>query len=483
MPSQAWEKRLCSLIKKYKPSADLASFRNDYREAVFQAAADNKLDKAAPSLLLEARDYLEAWASPSPPEASTAYGQWQKLYQAGKSCLPVAVLETILRRFPAVPDGTVDWGPFLLGCSDGRLIDVLLDRRLVREHDLNGLAQARPAEFHESVALDVALERSLLSNPRPVWDECARGKPRPRGLLSRERVLLHCYSLLPGEEGNERMASFLVSRPQERAMLLDLLLGDHPSAVRLCRYLALGPPSTACNGPGNGADAIQDILLGWVSRCEAEVEKGAVSKAATASLVLALIRLASLSCPKGEGTNGDRRLGGAAGRATERATVHVLQKVEGDLSSHLADATLSVRGGELYRTVQEYLRRLPVGTRRGEDSPERALRYERYLGSKQVIEQVLAALDEPLDEGGLRDALEVALFNCGVRSLGNLNERLSFDAHAHEADTAGVLPGDLVTVIRPGRCLGDGEERVVLVKARVQPAPGNETLALPGASP
>jgi len=478
MASETWEKRLCNLIKKYKPSADAASFRNQYREAVSEASTKGRVDAG---VLLEAREYLEAWVSPSPPESTTAYRQWQKVYEARKSHIPVSILEAFLRRVPATPANTVDWESFMLSCPNASLIDVILDRRLVREQDLNMMVEARPVEFYESVALDVVLQRSSLRNLCPLWDECITGRPRPRGLMSREKVLVHCYSLLPGEEGNESMVSCLVNRSSDREKVLEFILDDHTAAVRLCRHLVFGPLSDAPNIDGK-PKPIEDVLLAWVSRCEAELESGDESRAATAALVLAMIRLSTLiHTSEARVKSKQDRLAQAVGRATERATLRVLQKVEADLESGAANTPLSVLGNELHRAVQEYVRRLRVGTRQWEDSPERALRYERHLGSKRVIQQVLAALDEHLDENCLRDALEVALFNSGVRALGSVNERVSFNTQVHQAEVPGILPGDPVIVTRSGRCLGDDEDRLVLVKTRVRPATGCETDEIPEA--
>src|SRR5260370_901037 len=117
---EAWEKRLCNLIKRYKSSSDVASFRNDYQEVVSQASHENKLSKTDVSLLVQARDYLETWVSMTPPEPPVAYQQWQNLYEAGKVRLPDCVLEGLLRRFPQAAAGVVDWEPFLLSCSDAR---------------------------------------------------------------------------------------------------------------------------------------------------------------------------------------------------------------------------------------------------------------------------------------------------------------------------------------------------------------------------
>jgi hypothetical protein len=473
--SEAWEKRLCSLIKKYKSYSDLALFRNDYRDAVSKAIALNKISKTDESHLLQAREYLEAWTSKTPPETLVAFEQWQTLHEAGKDRLPGCVLEGLLRQFPHVNPGVVNWDSFLLSCSNALLVDVLLDRRFVREHDLNRLAQAKPAEFYRSVALDVLVERTALRDPRPLWDECIRGTPRPSGLLTRAEILVHCYAISQGDKENEQMLSFLLDATQDRERVLGLLLRKRQPAFRLCRFLAFGHPTVGMRAQDWVANRIQDVLLSWVGLCEAELEKGSGSEAETASLVLGLIRLSLLTETDDARPGKTGKLSEETARMTETNILHVLQKGEESRASSNPETAFVVFGKELYRAIQDYLRRLHVGTDTGQESPERALRFERYQGSKQVIEQVLLAMEESLDERGLRDALEVALFNCGVRPLGNVGEEVRFDVHVHEAETPGILPDDLVVVTHSGWCLGNQQDPLVLVKAKVHPTPRGDS--------
>jgi hypothetical protein len=473
MSSEAWEKRLCNLIKKYKPSCDVASFRNDYSEVLVQASGKNKITKADVALLQKARDFVEAWANSTPPDPRTAFNQWQELFHVGKNVVPGSVLECILRRFPQGAAGAVDWEPFLLSCLDSCLIDVLLDRRLVREQDLNRLAHLKPTEFYQSVALDVMVQRAALQDPRPLWDECVRGNPRASGLLAREQVLVHCYAICPGDKENEQMLTFLLDSSQDREKILGLLLGEREPAIRFCRYLVFGHPTIGMRAQEWVANGIQDILHIWVSGCESQLEKGTGAETETASLVLGLIRL-SLFTLKGEADEAGK-LSEEIARTTRKTLLQVLKKGEQDRSSNAPDSALVLLGQELYGAIQEYLRNLHVGTDTGQESQERALRFERFHGSKQVIEQVLLAMGEPLDESGLRDALEVALFNCGVRPLENVGAEVAFDVHLHEAETSGVFPDDPVVVTHSGRCVGDRNDGLVLIKAKVRPISGPDS--------
>src|ERR1700730_2775487 len=98
MESEVWEKRLCNLIKKYKASSDVVTFRNEYRDVLKQATQNGKVSAPDEALLLEARDYLEQWIATSQADPTTAFAQWQKLYDAGKNRIPTSLLVAFLRR-------------------------------------------------------------------------------------------------------------------------------------------------------------------------------------------------------------------------------------------------------------------------------------------------------------------------------------------------------------------------------------------------
>jgi hypothetical protein len=114
---------------------------------------------------------------------------------------------------------------------------------------------------------------------------------------------------------------------------------------------------------------------------------------------------------------------------------------------------------------------LHTGTKTGDDSPDRGSRFQRYQGRREVIEQVLNALDSSADHDRIRDTLEAALFNLGVRSLEKADATVAFNFREHESDTPGTMDGDPVTVLSPGRVLGDADTRILLMRAKVHPKP------------
>jgi hypothetical protein len=136
------------------------------------------------------------------------------------------------------------------------------------------------------------------------------------------------------------------------------------------------------------------------------------------------------------------------------------------MTSPSSSLMLALRGSELHEVSLAHVR----GTARAGEVGSRSweVTYESYLGKKAVLEQVISAIDRLQLEGEIRDELDVVLFNCGVRPLGAIEERVAFQPRIHEATQPGILPGEDVQIVQPGSQLGDGEQALVLTKARVR---------------
>ncbi len=465
MTSDAWKKQFCNLIRRYTSSSDVAAFRNEYRDLVREASPD------VAKILLEAREYLESWTSPQPPDPATAYNQWEELYQAAKGKIPGVILEAFLRRFPRSKETNSKWESFLLECSDRRLIQALLNSRLIDRLALGRLAEKRTAQLYQSIALDVLVERSLLRRPRALWDELLRAGPRPAGLLSREEVLLYLYAATPGEQANMRLLSFLANASEDTQRVLELFLDRQQEAMRFCHFLTFGSMAGGARAAHKPGVDLRRIMINWVERCQATIEAGVEPRSIIASLVLGLIHLSQFTGTDEAVSESGGELAEFVGSASERVAANVLQRLEDDRSSTAGGIPLVILGDQLYRLVQEYLHRLPVNPA-AEGSPERAARFQRYLGAKQVLEPVIAVIEDRRNERSLRDALEAALFNCGVRPLGTAQQEVGFDARVHQAESSGILPGDRVIITQGGRRLGNSEHGIVLVKARVRATSG-----------
>lgn len=468
MTSGEWVKRLSSLMHKHRPNEKGASFRNDYSAVVSEAIEEDVITKEDGDLLLKARNYLESWVGRKTPEPTEAYRQWLDVYDAGKGRLPSQVLEALLSRFPKSPKGRVDWSPFVLGSNDKRLISLLVTRRLIGAPDLRRIATARPSEFYRSAALDVLIDRKMPC-PRPVWEGFSRGEGRPTSLLKPGDALVRSFAVDRKADATKWLLRFLAESLTARVPVLTSLLENADAAFRLSRYLAIEFSALGGVKRRPVQDKTADVLVDWLAVCWSTLEEGG-SAAGVASVVLGLLRLAAVADKDGILARTLTAVP-ASSQSIEHAILAVLQQAESDSASSVRNLALVVRGDEMYRAVQEYLRRLPVGAA-GMNSPERALRLERYLGRKEVIQGLLSALHDVGEEGPLRDAMEVALFNVGVRPYGDSGEETRFDPDAHETKTSGVLPGDRVIVTQSGRRLGGQEDGIVLVRAQVRPVGG-----------
>jgi hypothetical protein len=471
-----WEKRLCNLVKKYRPpppeegdETAVATFRNDFRDLAAIAGALPKIGPAGAELLRQAREYLEGWASPATaPDAATALVQWQQLYEAGKDRLPWPVWEAFMRR---LPDGDVDSSQveaLLASSRDPRPINALLGRKLIKEKDLLARVEADPGRYYGSATLDALVLRDTLGEQPKLWEYCVRADPRPRDLLSREAVLAKWFGRHTQDRWSARMWKALRQENLNRLAFFGLLLDDGEASLRLCWHALFAP----AGGKGGGDASEELVQRDWLAACEEELSKTVPSRAMTASLVTGLLRFSSAARPRGPAAAVEE----SAATLTRRTILSLLQTAEAGTPSDLA-AIFAVGPHDLYAIFQEYLRRLPGAGRGGgggeaSDTPtDRSARLERHRGRKDVIAKVVAAMEDAHGDGNaLRDGLEVALFNCGVRPLGEPGHRVQFDPHVHQTGAAGVAPGDPVIVERAGRRIGEGEDTLVIAKAIVASA-------------
>jgi len=466
MPDE-WVMRLCTLVRRYKPGDGLTSFRNDYSSILERATRAGAITKDDTELLLKARSHLEAWTSPKPPEPLEAYRQWMDLYETGRPWLPELVLQTLLGRFPKYRPGQVDWAPLVLGKPEKGLLSVLLARRLISPTELGRIAKAKPSEFYRSAALDVLVERRGRC-PRMVWDAFSKGEGRPADLLDAHEAFVRCFTADRSADATRWLVRFLANSPAVREPVLGSLLKSPDATFRLSRHLTLEHTTFGGAKRRKPQDRAIDVLIDWLDTCKHALDD-AGETAPTASIVVGLVRFSASVDSDSLPARALAALPDGGRRLVEQAAVMALRRAEAQGGRGADSFVLVASGNDLYQAVQEYLRMLPLGTGRGDDSPERALRFERYLGRKEVIQGLLSALEMGTGEGPLRDAVEVALYNASVRPYCDVGQEVSFDTHSHEPEVPGIVPGDPVLVTRPGRRLGAEEDAIVLVKARVKP--------------
>ena len=458
-PTPEWETRLNNLIKKHNATIDGAAFRNQFRDLTAEAA--RRLPAGSLELLTQIRDVLEQWVASDPPPPSTARDQFLQLLRDARGNVPDSTLYALARRLPNSAEPS-DWTSFILQSRDAQLMRIFLNTGVIRAETLRTLAQERPEELYLSAGLDALLERNTVAQLPGIWRECEKGAARPPSLLPREAVVVRLYANSTKEQADSQMLALLVRRTVDQKAVFELLLDDQSSALRLCRYLLFGH-STKRVKPER-ATAVSNLLTNWLQVCD--IASGAKSKQTTATLVAALIRLAGFEYSEAPSVSGPWA---AAAQMTEKAILRVLQ--DDDTSSRDATQTIfTITGRELHWLLQQHLNRVPQNTIADGVPHNLAAKHERYLGSKEVIVQVLNALDEVPASGALPDALEVALFNCGVRALGDVGATTQFNPHWHQADAPGILSGEPVVIARPGRMLGRQDDGVVLRKAIVRRA-------------
>ena len=230
-------------------------------------------------------------------------------------------------------------------------------------------------------------------------------------------------------------------------------------ASDLCAVMASPARGKPIDSQAAGAQVVAD----WLAICR-DVVSNRTETTRVASAVISLFQLAAYTLPQSKNSSVPNRLQEELEASAKESIVTALRA--GEVAGGRGFA-VTVSGDVLFGAVQAYLQTLPVGPQGAFDSPERALRHERYLGRREVAEPLLLAMAEVTDSPQLRDAVEVVLHNVGVREYGSLGEMLLFDPHSHQPVGAGVLPGAPVVVTRPGRRLGTDAQGIVLVKALV----------------
>jgi hypothetical protein len=211
-----------------------------------------------------------------------------------------------------------------------------------------------------------------------------------------------------------------------------------------------------------------ELLALWLDACHQVIERGDTDQSVTASMVLALTRLVTTGFCGPAPTAPLDEIAKTAMAATEKVIANMLGRGEERSAAGGLQEVALVISGELPALLQKYLRQRLADGAHGVGSPDRALRLERYLGRREVISQLIKALDETVPPDQLRRVIEAVLFNCGVRPIGALGQDTTFNSQYHQATGSGILPGEPVTIVAVGRCLGEGSELLVLARAKVR---------------
>jgi len=449
-------KKLAALIGKLTPSSDIAKFRNEWRDEV-----DGVSDEERPALV-DARSLVERWAA-QVDGSEEALREWSDFYLRTRSVLPRAIRIACLGKLPVSAQGVAAWRDFLVNCTEVDIVRTALRNRHFARKDVRNWLTDSPNAFGSSALLDFAIESGLVKNWKDVWDICARLNARPSSLLQKSDLLVACYSHWSGKDADTALANFMEGAPETCAALLPLLIANSRVAIRIAQLFA-GIAATSA------LDA-KDLpcLSAFVTHCSQRVV--AVNDANTSAIAaLAFstfrLRLVEATCEaKIELNPSIESLTSAAAVGLSRS---ILQSIEENASAPVSSVFLLLSGRELFKSAIEHVKSVSNAGSSQKALTGRDASYEQHLGKKSVLLDVISVIDRLSPDGRLRDELNAVLFNSGVRPVGTAGELIAFDPRLHSPLEPGILPGEQVQIAKAGRRLGEGQNSLVLTKARVR---------------
>jgi hypothetical protein len=454
MSNPHWVARITSLIRKYDPKTEDASFRNAYKDAVSVAQQRGQIADTRFEALMLLRDRIERWAAAI--SDGDALNDWLRYYGQWGRELPESILEASATRLPK-RGRTVDaWRALVAGNYPKGVFEILLRSKVLKPNDATTVAAADPAEFYKSNALDAIVENGYC--PPAILPLLERHEARESGQLEWSVIVASYICAHRSPKLTQPLLRSLEPGTDETRDVLRLVIKDRDAAIRLARVLA---PDLRGQNRQPAREQDGDIIADVLEIC-CESIKRSTPVACTASLMLMELRhaFAIVEAAKPART---------VPRSVSSASAHVVEWVLRNREAGRPPAAcvhVTASAAELYGGVQAYIRSLS-GTHSAQPEVGRAEQLARYRGRREVIEHVLSALDVN-DERLLREAIEAALHNAGVHPLGKEGESASFDPARHQA-AVGVVPGDPVLVNTPGRVLGQGNAELVLTKATVIP--------------
>ncbi len=450
-----------SLIKAYRGAPDPA-FSSEYAKIVREGERTGDLTRADIEALEQARSLLESWYTQPVTASEDAIQQWQSLCEGIGDRIPDLLLETVLSRLPASIAKSLDRRRLILESGGRNVLRLLIKHKLMKTSDLTRVAKEAPDAFYRSPGLDVLLENRIAA-PRAVWSAVANGAARAHGLLPGPEVIAASYSADSAADASRWFVSFLAAQPNLSRAVLVQLQRDQAGFERFVRDLSvpgLGLKGKKRKQADTDTTAVLPTLL---DVCVQAIEGG--KRAADDSRWAVGMLAISASSPTA--SLQPELLTLIEQTSAKLARSHVIGLLRSsDKKAEPPKIPVVAASNVLYASIQEYLQRLPSGDA-DSDGAERATRFQRYMGRKEVVEEVLLVLRAREGAAPTLEDLDAVLFNAGVRPIGVSEGSDMFDSHRHEPLTPGIMPGDSVRVVRPGWQLGEGEDAVVLEKADV----------------
>lgn len=455
MTRAAWLQPLTKTVAKLSPKSDLAQFRNEYTEIVRSIKDDGKTRNQ--ELLLEAAPIMESWVTQEDKCPCCAVREWSTFYEKAAGELSLDVLVLIAKKLPQIKTGAVDWQPFFFSCRQKPVLVALYERRLVGKANLRLWVGKTLQNAYELPVLDVAIDNDAIPDYRALWEGCMKWGERPAGLYTREELLALCYSREPAEALDKKLYSFLFGNASAREPFFKAALSFPQLYLRVAEMLASAVDPDRSDDHG--------LINDFVTMCAAP-DRAPNADIARICLALASLRLFLAARDSGRGHL--REPTSIVDGASMQLASTALTQIEEDPSSQSGACISVLSAVQLHDIVHSHLKSLASFSSDTAAPADRSSKYERHLGRKEVLDKVLAALHESTDHVSLRHLLEVALFNLGVRPLGNVGDRTKFEARLHEAEESGIVPGDMIEIVDAGRCFAKGDETFVLTKAKVR---------------
>ncbi len=413
-------------------------------------------------VLTNVRNMVELWTGATPPSPLEAARQWMELYERERNAVPSEVFDALLSKFPKNPKEKIDFGPLVLSLDTTTLVDILLTKGIVSAAALKAIAKAQPEKIYLSPALDSLIGKRSAA-PRKVWNEFARGVSRPSSLMTADDALVRSFGADTSGDASKWMVRFLVDNHQIRETILSTILRSPSLASRLAREITLELSASAQKRPNN---RLLSLANEWMTICAAIVATDDRNPFA-ASLVLGMFLLQSKAEPRSMSDETIDRLGDVPVQVFDRAlSLEKQPRAEWKDASNY-EVVFTATDDDLRRLLHSQIEKL-LTPEDANDGSGGILNLDRYLGRKEVIDGLLSALRENLAGAALRDAIEAALFNVGVRAYGEVGQEMLFDFQNHEPEESAILPTDTVIVTAPGRTLGEGPDALMLTRARVK---------------
>ena len=457
---------LLSSFRKLRADSDVASFRAQTRSAIDDMVRKETITATESEQLVAIREAVIEWRTKSGLTLSAAFPQWLARWHSTSEDAQRGVLQDLLG---CLPRGTLEeqlWWPIISG-EDRRLREAIIDAKLVRSADLTKLAKARPSEFLSSPAPEALIDMEV-PVPRVVWEKSYPARVYSTRPSAFEEGLADSYSLDLAHDSSAWLIEFLADRPEVRARVIQQLLREPASILRLIR--ASAGHGVAANGKRakRASTTIDPLLADVVAVCSDAMGRKRPT-AATAERCLYLLRQLIASEPPNYTDEVKAAVDAAVRPAIASELASLLRRAQTSKDpardTNLTRHVLPVRGDELAEVVGAFMTDLSANAAAGQASHHAGL--ERYQAVRELVEDVLPLLDAPRGTD-LTGSLRTALLNAGLSPVGTVDERCAFDPVIHEPGSTDPTVGDVVQITESGWQIGQERSAIVLRKALVE---------------